>query len=150
MILFKSSLSSFSIVPSFEPTSINVFSSSSVTIEPSFFMSFSAKKTTQCESLSKSQIIGKKIFSKIESGTELKLAIFSGYSEATVFGIICPNTVIKKAVANGAIALPLAPRNSMARAVAIADAREFKKFVPIKTVVRSLSIFDFNFAMILA
>jgi hypothetical protein len=55
--------------------------------------------------------------------------------------------VMKKAVTKGAIAEPLLPKTFIASAVAIADAKEFKKFVPISTVVKSRSIFDFNFAI---
>ena len=69
MILLRSRLSSFSIVPSREPTSISVLSSSSVTIAPAGFKIFSARTTAACESFSKSQIIGKKSFSRIKSGS---------------------------------------------------------------------------------
>jgi len=73
---------------------------------------------------------------------------FSGLRPAAVFGIICPKVEIKKEATKGARAEPLLPRIFIARAVARADAREFRKFVPTRTTVRSLSMFDLSFATV--
>ena len=64
--------------------------------------------------------------------------------------MICAKVVIKKAVINGTTAITLLPNIFIASAVAIADASEFRKLVPMRTVVRRRSIFALSAATFFA
>ena len=150
IILLSMVLSFFSMVPSFSPTSIRVLSSSSVIRCSRGFMIFSTSHTAPCDNRSKRNTTGKNIFSSANKVTALERHFFSGFRPAIVFGIICPKVVITKAVARVGSPTPPPPQSFTTRAVANAEIRAFKKFVPIKTVVKSRGILDFNFATVFA
>ena len=100
------------------------------------------KKAVPFDTWERTQTSGQNAFIKNSKGTAFRAAILSVLSSrpAIVFGIISPKTVTKKVIAAVAIATPLLPTNSIASAVAIAEASVLMKFIPTRTIVKRPSM----------